>query len=170
MCLYAVITCTVLSRADSKTTVSHILGPGNSCKKPCAHTFLLGSHAADRDGQIPGAAVGLVFQLGTGGDREAGKSSGLLPLVVSPRAATVPQDTCVVWVNALCPSQSPVLRDVRSSVVPELLSLKAGRMPRSLPPDVLHDILPAVYCLPHFTRRQHCTSFAPKAHSSSASC
>lgn len=71
---------------------------------------------------------------------------------------------------ALQPSQSLVLRDVRSSMVPELLSLKAGQMSRSLPADVLHDILPAVYCLPQFTGRQHCTSFAPKAHSSSASC
>lgn len=30
-------------------------------------------------------------------------------------------------------------------MVPELLSLKAGQMSRSLPSDVLHDILPAVY-------------------------
>lgn len=146
----AVATCTVLSRADSKATVSHTLGSGNSCKKPCVHTFLLSSHAADRDRQIPRAAAGLVFQLGTGGNRESGKSK-FVPLVVSPKAVTIPQDPCVVWVY---PSQFPVLRDVRNSMVPELLSLKAGWMPRSLPPDVLQR---------HFTSCLLSTLFHQKA-------
>lgn len=35
-------------------------------------------------------------------------------------------------------------------------------MPRSLLPDVLHDILPAVYCLPHFTEGNTVPHLSPR--------
>lgn len=71
-----------------------------------------------------------MFQFGAGGKRGAGRNSGFLCLVVSPKALSTPQDVHVVWVY--CTLVLSVPWDSGISEVPwllELLSLEAGQMP-----------------------------------------
>lgn len=154
-------TCTALSRVDIlRHTCSSDLHTGNwqhlkKKKKDLVHAFLLRSHAADRDGQIPQGIGG--SGCSSLGLMDRGEQVGAeFPMLGSLSQSTAYTSGLVFYGStALWSSQSPGPQGCQKFHGSQSCCLlRLDRCPELCLLVSYHDLLPAV---------QHCGSFAPIA-------